>query len=119
MYTITKTFTLAAAHSLPHLPNSHKCHRLHGHNYEVTYELMARVLGEEQWVVDYADINEVWKQAEKMLDHRNLNDVLPKELYSTAEMLAQWLYELAAQTLDQLVAVTVKETANTSATYRP
>lgn len=117
MYTITKTFHFAAAHALPHLPDGHKCQRLHGHNYQVTYELAARVLGPEQWVTDYAAIKKVWSQAEAILDHRNLNDIIGE--YSTAEMLAGWLFELAREQLDQLVAVTVHETPNTSASYRP
>lgn len=32
---ICRTYRFEAAHHLPMLPETHKCHRLHGHNYKV------------------------------------------------------------------------------------
>ena len=32
---IFKVFTLEAAHRLPHVPDGHKCARLHGHSFRV------------------------------------------------------------------------------------
>jgi len=29
-------FEFEAAHFLPHVPEDHKCHRMHGHSYHVT-----------------------------------------------------------------------------------
>ncbi|VEA32982.1 6-pyruvoyl tetrahydrobiopterin synthase [Salmonella enterica subsp. enterica] len=37
--TLYKDFTFEAAHRLPHVPEGHKCGRLHGHSFMVRLEL--------------------------------------------------------------------------------
>ena len=37
--TIFKEFQFEAAHRLPHVPEGHKCGRLHGHSFLVRLEL--------------------------------------------------------------------------------
>ncbi len=32
---ITQAFTFEAAHRLPNVPATHRCHRMHGHSYRV------------------------------------------------------------------------------------
>ena len=50
MHAITKAFSFAAAHSLPQLPDGHKCRRVHGHNYEVLVELRSEELDDFSFV---------------------------------------------------------------------
>lgn len=117
MFTIGKTFSFAASHSLPRLPEGHKCRRLHGHNYLVTFELADAQLAEEGWVQDYADLDAAWAPLKERLDHQHLNQTLGD--YSTAERLAQLVYDAAAERLPRLVGVRVQETPTTYAEYRP
>ncbi len=37
--TLFKDFTFEAAHRLPHVPEGHKCGRLHGHSFMVRLEI--------------------------------------------------------------------------------
>lgn len=120
MYRIAKRYRFAASHQLLGLPEDHKCHRLHGHNYEVEFVLASRICDRNNMVLDYGDIdalaNEVVKQ---QLDHQHLNDVLGEDMV-TAEFLAEWFYNAAQDYgLPYLYAVRVFETANTWAEYTP
>ncbi len=115
---VFKEFRFEAAHSLPHLPASHKCSRLHGHSYRVrlTYEGVPDV--HRGFVIDYADITRAWgERCKPSLDHRNINDTLGDQ--STAERLAKWIWRRMANidhTCD-LVEVEVRETATAGAIY--
>ena len=113
-YEITKTYRFEAAHSLPHLPADHQCHRLHGHSYEVLIGVSGPLDGE--WVQDYADISAVVKPIVASLDHRNLNDILP--CATTAENLAAWLWRCLEERLPLLSRVEVRETRTSNATVR-
>jgi 6-pyruvoyltetrahydropterin/6-carboxytetrahydropterin synthase len=90
MIEICKEWTFQAAHRLPNTPPDHKCHRLHGHTW--TVRVWARgpvdpVLG---WVVDYADLDELWREhCRDHLDHRILNDTIENP---TTERLAVWIF---------------------------
>lgn len=69
-YEITKSFRFEAAHSLPHLPKDHQCHRVHGHSYEIIVGVSGDIDGKE-WVQDYAEIAAAVKLAGllRYLDH--------------------------------------------------
>lgn len=116
MFEISKTFTFAAAHHLPQLPLDHKCRRVHGHNYAITFHLAAAELDDRGMVTDYGDLAPIARWIAADLDHRDLNDVMPEE--PTAEHLARWAFERWKGDFP-LAAVTVKETPRTSASYRP
>lgn len=111
--TITKHFRFDAAHSLPHLPKSHKCHRLHGHTYGVTLHCTGVLKGE--WLVDYADIAAAWQPLHDRLDHRNLDEVLP--CVTTAENLAIWIARELQAALPMLSCVEVQETSTSNVIY--
>jgi len=105
-YTITKSFRFEAAHSLPHLPESHQCHRCHGHSYEVIIGVSGPL--ENEWVQDYADISAAVKPLIAALDHRNLNDILT--CATTAENLAAWMWRKLAPDMPLLSLIEVRET---------
>lgn len=122
MWTVTKSFRFEAAHSLPHLPEGHKCRNLHGHSYKVVVHCYSRELDERGFVVDYADISAAMRPIVAMLDHKNLNDVIVDK--TTAETLAWWIYmrlhESDTPNLRPfLCAVEVSETDSANVIYRP
>lgn len=91
-WTIGKEFTFDAAHSLPHLPDTHKCSRVHGHTYTVIVAVEAYGL-RDGMVFDYALLDPVKAWIDTMLDHRNLNEVVPYDAGpTTAENLATWMW---------------------------
>jgi 6-pyruvoyltetrahydropterin/6-carboxytetrahydropterin synthase len=118
MFTITKEFAFEAMHYLPAMPDGHKCKRPHGHSYRVRVTLAARALDQYGFVRDYGDLAPIKEYIDGTLDHRNLLEIFPGEGNQTsAERLARALFERFAEQFPELVAVTVCETAKTSATY--
>lgn len=123
MYHITKEFTFAAAHSLNTLPEDHKCHRLHGHNYVVQFELSSALLNEHGFVQDFGDLAPIKRYIDDVIDHRDLNKVL-NMVSPSAEMLAAYFADMARSLMKfndgvTLTRVTVWETATSAASWEP
>lgn len=89
--TLSKCFTFDAAHCLPKLGPTHKCHRLHGHTYEVEF-VHRGVVDENGFVIDYDDIAATWSHLHNALDHRYLNEIDGLETPST-ENLCAWMFD--------------------------
>lgn len=115
MYTISKEFHFSAAHQLNGLPDNHQCSRLHGHNYIVVVELQCNQLNDVGFVVDYGNLSPLKTYIDNILDHRNLNDVLPFQ--TSAENLAKHFYEFCKEHWDETSSVKVSETPKTWAIY--
>ena len=110
-YTVSKDFRFEAAHSLPHLPEGHKCRRPHGHSYRVRIEVDGEP-DERGFVIDYAEISAAVEPVIGQLDHQDLNEVLAEP--TTAENLARWICERLPIRVNR---VSVFETPSTCATY--
>ncbi|MFO7652889.1 MAG: 6-carboxytetrahydropterin synthase QueD [Candidatus Krumholzibacteriia bacterium] len=117
-FRITKSFVFDAAHWLPRVPEGHKCGRLHGHTYRVTLTLTGELHPELGWIEDFGAVKEAFAPLREQLDHRCLNEV-PGLENPTAEVLARWIHERLAGRLPQLAEVTVAETPDSAAVYRP
>ena len=59
MIEITHEFAFEAAHHLPHVPEGHKCRRLHGHSYKVTLQVMGEIDPVLGWFIDFGDLDEL------------------------------------------------------------
>lgn len=116
MYTITKSFTFAAAHHLTCVPEGHKCRRPHGHTYTVTVELAAAALTNNM-VVDYTELAALAVMLKDNFDHRDLNEEF--DLEPTAENLAVLIHGWCHAKWPQTTAVRVSESPTSSAEYRP
>jgi 6-pyruvoyltetrahydropterin/6-carboxytetrahydropterin synthase len=68
--TVAKEFHFEAAHSLPHLPEGHKCRNVHGHRYRVEITVSAPDLDHAGRVVDFGVVKElVGGWIDEKLDH--------------------------------------------------
>lgn len=117
MYRISKEYHFSSSHQLPHLPESHKCHHLHGHNYVAIVILESETLNEDGFVRDYHELDALKTYIDDKLDHKHLNDVLGDDCV-TAEQIAKHLYDWAHARWPEVAAVQIKETPKTTAEYR-
>lgn len=115
--TIYKDFTFEAAHKLPHVPEGHKCGRLHGHSFMVRLEITGEVDAHSGWIIDFSEVKGIFKPILEQLDHHYLNDIAGLE-NPTSEVLAQWIWQQTKPHLPLLSAVTVKETCTAGCVYR-
>ncbi len=113
---ITQAFTFEAAHRLPKVPESHRCHRMHGHSYRVELVLEGPVDPETGFVVDFFDVEAAFGPLLLRLDHYCLNEVEGLE-NPTAENIAVWIWTRTKPVLPLLSAVRVFETADCWAEY--
>jgi 6-pyruvoyltetrahydropterin/6-carboxytetrahydropterin synthase len=109
MLRIYRCFTFEAAHALPHVPDGHKCKRMHGHSYSVEVHVQGQPDEKMGWVMDFADIDVAFAPLMKDLDHRTLNE-LPGLDNPTSENLALWIWKRLEQSLPQLARIVVSET---------
>ena len=114
---IFKEFTFEAAHRLPHVPDGHKCGRLHGHSFRVELHVDGPIDSVLGWVCDFGDIKAAFAPTLARLDHHYLNDV-PGLENPTSEVLAAWIWEEVESTLPLLACVVVRETCSSGAVYR-
>ncbi|MDR3467117.1 MAG: 6-carboxytetrahydropterin synthase QueD [Xanthobacteraceae bacterium] len=113
---ISQAFRFEAAHRLPHVPPTHRCHRLHGHSYRVELIVDGPVDPRSGFVVDFFDLEAAFGPLLTMLDHQCLNEVAGLE-NPTAENIAVWIWDRIKPGLGGLSAVRVYETADCWAEY--
>jgi len=123
-WTLTTEFTFDAAHCIRDYDGP--CGRMHGHTYRVKLEVVAHQLYPSDYcphsvmVADYKTLR--WAKRDVLkggLDHCVLNDVMPEDYETTAEMIAKFIYDKTKTLLPNPVTlkVAVSETANSWATY--
>lgn len=100
MYEVRKSFEISASHKLE-LNYSSKCSNLHGHNWHITVTCQSETLNSNGMVYDFSHIKTM---IHDILDHRNLNDILP--FNPTAENMAKWIADTIG---NKCVAVEVQE----------
>lgn len=113
---VFREFKFEAAHRLPHVPEGHKCSRLHGHSYRFTVFVGGPVVAKLGWVMDFGDIKAVVEPVVGELDHFYLNDIAGLE-NPTSEVLAQWLWSRIAPDLLGLREIEVRETCTSGCRY--
>jgi 6-pyruvoyltetrahydropterin/6-carboxytetrahydropterin synthase len=114
---LRKTFQFEAAHLLPHLPESHKCRRLHGHSFQVEIAVAGPCDPQLGWLMDYAEVSDAFRPLWEQLDHRYLNEI-PDLDNPTSENLAVWIWTRLKPRLPLLVEVIVAETCTARCVYR-
>lgn len=108
-------FHYDSAHFLPKVPEGHKCSRLHGHTY-VLYVSVQGLVGEDGFIIDFADVKAVVDPVIKELDHYLLNDV-PGLENPTVEIQLKWLWMRLRGGLDGLCKLRLREGLSNEASY--
>lgn len=114
--TVWKRFRFEAAHWLPNVPETHKCHHMHGHSYEVQLGVTGCNDPQLGWVIDYADIKAAFEEWLMVLDHNVLNGIVGLS-NSTAENLALFIADKMKPKLPGLSCVRVFETPDAWVEY--
>ena len=113
---VYKEFRFEAAHQLPHVPEGHKCGRLHGHSFRARVYVSGPIGEKTGWVQDFADIGEAFKPLYEQLDHNYLNEI--EGLYNpTSENIAIWIWGHMRPKLPLISKVEVSETCNVGCEY--
>tara|TARA_B100001559_G_C16419368_1_gene584325 strand:- start:383 stop:745 length:363 start_codon:yes stop_codon:yes gene_type:complete len=118
MFELTRKYEFHAARKLTLVDIDHPCYQLHGHTFSVVVELSGDIDPSKGWVVDFYDIDRIYKdEIHTLLDHKYLNDI--KELSNpTTEHIAIWIWNKIKPKLSGLTGVTVSEGPSYSCTYR-
>lgn len=112
-----KVFTVEAAHFLPHVPDGHKCKRVHGHSFHIEIHITGPVTEPSGWVMDFADLKQVFEPIYQQLDHHFLNEIEGLE-NPTSENLARWIWIRLQPLLPALSKIVVQETCTSGCIYR-
>lgn len=116
MMEIFKEFQIESAHSLPNVPDGHKCGRIHGHSFRLAIHVTGPVSEPEGWVMDFADIKKIFAPIYDQLDHRYLNEIEGLE-NPTSENIARWIWARLKPQLPLLSKVVVHETCTSGCAY--
>ncbi len=114
---IIKDFRFEAAQTLPTLPSTHKCTKMHGHSFKVEIAVEGEVNPAIGWVYDHAEISKAMKPLMELLDHSYLNEIEGLE-NPTIEYMAAWLWKKLAPQLPGLAEITIHETPNARCVFR-
>lgn len=113
---VFRVFQIEAAHHLPHVPEGHKCARIHGHSFRIEVHVSGEVGERTGWVMDFADLRLAFQPLFEQLDHRYLNEIDGLE-NPTSENLARWIWKRLEGNLPLLSKIVVQETCNAGCTY--
>ena len=113
---VFRIFQIEAAHRLPHVPEGHKCARIHGHSFHIEIHVSGEVGELTGWVMDFADLRHAFQPLFDQLDHRYLNEIEGLE-NPTSENLARWIWQRLQESLPTLSKIVVQETCNTGCAY--
>lgn len=116
LFELSKSVTFEAAHRLPHLPDNHKCSRLHGHSFRVTLNVRGPLDEKNGWVMDYAEMKKILAPVVDELDHRYLNDITGLE-NPTSEVIARWIYLRLKPQMPLLHQIVIGETCTTECRF--
>ena len=105
-FQIGKKFQFAASHQLSHLPEDHRCKRLHGHTYTVEIVLEGEI-NEDGFVRDFTDLGVIGNWIKDTLDHQHLNAVFA--FLPTSELIAGFILGHWKKSFPEIVRVRVSE----------
>ena len=113
---LVKEFRFEAAHFLPHVPEGHKCRRMHGHSFRGEVVVRGPIDPVTGWLIDFADLKRAIDPIVVRLDHYLLNEIEGLE-NPTSELVAVWIWNQLAPQIPQLHRITIEETCSSRCHY--
>ena len=113
---IHKSFTFDSAHSLPNVPDGHKCKNIHGHTYHLKVFLEGELDPHLGWVMDFGDLKDIVNPLIEKIDHKNLNEINGLE-NPTCEIFSKWIWNELKTDLPLLSRIELNETPTSGAIY--
>lgn len=114
---LTKEFRFEAAHTLPSLPDGHKCRQMHGHSFKVEITIEGEVDPAIGWIYDHKKISQAMDPLLERMDHSYLNDIEGLES-PTIELIAAWFWKKLEKDLPGLFEIKIYETPTASCAFR-
>jgi 6-pyruvoyltetrahydropterin/6-carboxytetrahydropterin synthase len=109
---LTTEFSFDSAHYIKDYNGS--CGRMHGHTYRVQVEATSHQLNPSEhcphpvMVADFRSLRWAKQDVKKGgLDHGVLNEILPPEYETTAEMIAKYIYDVTKKRVPPRVGAQV------------
>lgn len=91
MVDIIRRYHFESAHRLPKVPPTHRCFKMHGHNYQVKITVRANAVDERGFVMDFFELDARVNPIIATIDHQILNEVGIEN--PTAENIAWWFFQ--------------------------
>jgi 6-pyruvoyltetrahydropterin/6-carboxytetrahydropterin synthase len=113
---IFRDFEFESAHFLPHVPEGHKCRRMHGHGYRLRVVVEGTPDPRLGWIMDFGDLKSIVGETIARLDHRCLNEIAGLE-NPTAEAIAAWIWRDLAHRVPGLCRIELRETEHAGVIY--
>ncbi|MEN8694597.1 MAG: 6-carboxytetrahydropterin synthase QueD [Akkermansiaceae bacterium] len=114
---LIKDFRFEAAHTLPSLPEDHKCRQMHGHSFKVEIHIEGEVDETVGWVYDHKRISQAMNPLLEMMDHSYLNDIEGLES-PTIEIMAAWFWRKLENDLPGLAEIVIYETPTARCSFK-
>jgi len=114
---LTKDFRFESAQTLPNVPPTHKCGRMHGHSFLMEITVEGEVNPATGWIYDHSEISKAMNPLVEMLDHAYLNEI-PGLENPTIELMAHWFWQKLAPQLPGLAEIVIHETPTARCSYR-
>jgi len=114
---LVKDFIFEAAHTLPTLPEGHKCRQMHGHSFKVEITVEGVINEEIGWIYDHKQISTAMRPLIEELDHSYLNEIEGLES-PTIEVMAAWFWRKLEADLPGLCEIVIHETPTTRCVFR-
>jgi len=114
---VYKKFNIESARSLPNLPQTHPCHKIHGHSFKIIISIEGEIDEQSGFVKDFQEIENAFLPIKTMLDHTYLNEV--KGLSNpSSENICVWIWDKLESALPNIYKIEIKETDFTGCIYR-
>ena len=114
---VYKKFNIESARSLPNLPKTHPCHKIHGHSFKIIISVEGEIDEQSGFVMDFQIIENAFQPIKTMLDHTYLNEI--KGLSNpSSENICIWIWDKLESSLPNIYKIEIKETDSTGCIYK-
>ena len=108
MHKLVQIIRFESARKLTKVPKDHPCSNLYGLAFKLEIHLEGEIDYSTGFVMDFNNIDEIFKPIKNKLDHNYLNDIKGLE-NPTSEVLVEWIWKKINPRLEGLVKLVLWE----------